>query len=622
MPKPDVLARSKARKAQSLCDSGRLGEAKALYDELRHGGRLDAATWLAAAVTSRRLGLYADAEACARRALAVRPDASAYHVLGSAVQCQGRVSEAAQHYRRAIELDPRFADAYYFLGNLLRESGAWEEAVVQYRKTTELRPDFIPALSNLGGALVYLDRHQEGWDVLARAARINPDVPQVLTNQGLVLQQEKHFEQARAKYLRALTVAPGFPDAIGPMADVCEKMGLLEDARMWLDKARSLSLEDPLIELITAKLARRAGNMDDVVSRLELLATRTLSNGLGREAHGLLGQAYDRIGNAERAFEHFLEASRYASQIPAAGGVDKSTRIDRIDRLSTFFVPDLGKSANDTPPGNAPVFIVGFPRSGTTLLDQMLDCHPRLRTIEEKQMAHAMEEAFLKLAGNDVRALAELSAENVVALRRIYFSTAAQFVQREADQILVDRNPMNTFRVPLLWRIFPDAKFVFAARHPCDVCLSCFMQSFELNEVTVHFTSLENTARLYNREVEVWRRCVSELPLHHYAIRYEDLIVDVEQETRGLLEFLGVDWDDAVLRHVEHAKNKPVIRTASYHQVTKPVYQHARYRWQRYRAQLQEVVDILGPHINYFGYAESASEVAEGRIGHADRASR
>ena len=170
--------------------------------------------------------------------------------------------------------------------------------------------------------------------------------------------------------------------------------------------------------------------------------------------------------------------------------------------------------------------------------------------------------------------------------------------------LLIDRNPMSTGEIGLLLRIFPQARFIVAIRHPCDVCLSCFMQNFDLNNATSCFYSLHDAAVLYDKIMRLRQQFIRVLPHPYHVIRYEDLVEDPRGETGRLLEFLGLEWDDAVLQHTRNARQRKLINTRSYDQVTEPIYKQAVYRWHRYAEQLAPVMDLLKPHIEYFGYPE------------------
>ena len=227
-----------------------------------------------------------------------------------------------------------------------------------------------------------------------------------------------------------------------------------------------------------------------------------------------------------------------------------------------------------------------------------------MQTLEEKPAVDIMEQAFLQWAGNRKDALAELGTEQIEQLRMLYFDEVARQIKRDPEAILVDKLPLNIVKIPLIWRVFPRSRFILVLRHPCDVCLSCFMQSFLVNQAMANFFTLENTARTYAKVMGLWQNFERMLPLNYRRIRYEDMVEDLEGETRMLLDFLGVGWDDAVLDHVEHARRRGVINTPSYHQVTQPVYRDAKFRWKRYARELEPVMPILRPYIELFGYTE------------------
>jgi hypothetical protein len=252
----------------------------------------------------------------------------------------------------------------------------------------------------------------------------------------------------------------------------------------------------------------------------------------------------------------------------------------------------------------APIFMIGFPRSGTTLLEQILGSHPDLQTLEEKDTVATMLKSFLAMAGDSEHALAELDQTQILRLRKEYFDRAAHHISLRPGALLVDKMPLNTAYVPLLWRVFPHAKFILSIRHPCDVCLSCFMQNFAINEGMVGFFTLEDTSQIYSLVMGAWRKYAQELPLNYWQIRYEDLIEDVEGQAHQLLDFIGVPWNDAVLSHTEYAQQRTNIRTPSYHQVTQPIYQRAKYRWKRYEKEFAPVIEVLQPFIEQFGYSE------------------
>lgn len=607
----NILARSKATKAEALFRENRLPEAKELYASLARMNRTDPATWLMLGIINRKLRCYQESEECCCRAAALKPDyAAAHQGLGAALQCLGRMDEAIAAYRTAIRLDPAVAETHYLLANALKDLGQMTEAIDHYRQAVAIKPDFLEALSNMGAALMVQGQTEETISCLNRALKLNPAAPQVLCNLASVLEREGRFNEARERLERALYYAPNFVDAMARLAELAEKTIQMDEAKRWTEKGLNLAPDNISLLMTAAKIARSEGRYQEAIEMLEKVRTKETNPIILGDVAINLGKLYDRVSNTERAFPCFVEGNRLLEQVSLPAGYDKQSYFRRIDELSTYLTDHLAsswKNEKELGPVTAPVFLLGFPRSGTTLLDQILDSHPKLQTMEEKPTVAAMRQEFIRLTGNrtDANALANLGMTEINLLRKCYFDTVQQYAQLRPGHTLVDKMPLNTVNAHFLWRIFPNAKFILAARHPCDVCLSCFMQTFTINEAMATFFSLESTAALYAKVMGLWQQCVSKLPISYHMIRYEDLVANFEGETRRLLEYLEVGWDDAVLQHTEHARKRGSINTPSYHQVTQPIYQHARYRWKRYARQLEPVMETLQPFIEYFGYAET-----------------
>jgi hypothetical protein len=221
--------------------------------------------------------------------------------------------------------------------------------------------------------------------------------------------------------------------------------------------------------------------------------------------------------------------------------------------------------------------------------------------MEEKPAVDIVKKAVEKLPGGYPDSLANLTAEDADRLRRAYFAEVDRFMGGPPPGILVDKMPLNTIEVGLIHRLFPKAKILLALRHPCDVVLSGFMQAFKPNAAMVHFGGLADTAKFYASVMSLWHRYAEVLPLDVLTTRYEDLVADFEAETRRILTFLGLPWEDSVLSYAERAKSRP-IATPSYHQVVQPIYAQSVGRWHNYREQMAEVLPVLRPFVEAFGY--------------------
>ena len=599
----NVLTKGRKAAADRFALDGRLDEAAALFARVCNADPTDVEAWVKLSDARRRLGRHAEAESCARRALLLAPNLFlAHHTLGVALQCQGRLGEAIDAYRHAVELRPEYPDAHYLLGNALLAAGQVRRAESALRHALALRPGWFEALSDLGAVLLALGRLDEAESCIRDALRLQPGNAEALSNLATLIERDGRVAEALALHAQAARLRPDSPEVLARQADLLEKTGDLGAARDCVARGLALASGHATLNLVAARLDRRGGDLAAAAARLEPLLDRPLAHDLGSEVHLLLGQLHDRLGNTERVLPHLLEGKRLAASATDPEGGARARFLGRVAAARRWLTGPAPQTASGE---EAPVFLVGFPRSGTTLLEQVLDSHPGLQTVEEKPMAAAVEHEFLGIAGDTADALAALTADDVARLREVYWAELAHHLERRNGARVVDKLPLNLVRVPLLWRVFPEAQFILAVRHPCDVVLSCLMQGFGHNDAMAGLVSLEGVAEVYAAVMGGWCEDAERLPLRWHRIRYEDLVADFEPEVRRLLAFLDLEWDDAVLEHTRHARERTLIRTPSYHQVTQPIYLHARYRWERYARDFGPVMPKLRPFMEVFGYADA-----------------
>lgn len=617
-----VLARATKANADSQVRAGRLAEAHDLYESVATADRRDVEAWVKLGDVRRQLGRYPDAEFASREAVRIAPGLGlAHQTLGAALQCQGKAREAVAAYRKAVQFSPRHPDAHYLLGNALIDVGLMSEAAACCSRAVDLRPDFFEALSDLGSALLALGRREDAAEILGRARALRPDSPVALANTATLLELEGHAEEALRQLRRARDADPGSVDLVAKHAELLERIGRTHEAASIVADASRVNRRHPLLNLVAARLARRDSRYEDAVALLEGALDQPMRHDLAGEIRLMLGQLHDRLGNFDRVFPLLLDGKRRVAMATHSGGTDAQRYLERIESACAWLgagTPTPGGARPD-PAMSTPAFLLGFPRSGTTLLEQILDGHPRIQTLSEQPMSAAMERTYLKITGGEAGALARLDDGQIEELRRAYFAQVARCVERTPGTLLIDKLPLNTIRAPLLWRVFPDARFIFAARHPCDVCLSCLMQNFAANEAMNSLGSLESIVTVYARVISAWQQTVRRLPtLRFQRIRYEDLVDNVEREARALLQFLGLEWHDSVLQHARRAQQRGIM-TPSYHQVTQAIYRHARFRWRHYADEFTPVMSMLQPCIDSLGYAEQdCGPVAPGLISMSD----
>jgi len=602
--KSDPNLKKKSR-ADELAKENRLEEAKRLYLAVCQSNRHDVEAWVKLGTINRRLGLYQEAERCSRHGVFLAPDLGFTHyALGAALQCQGKLQEAISCQRTALGLMPRFADAYYLLGNALHESGELAEAADCYRQAVQIQPNCFEALSDLGALLVTTGNCAEAMVILHQGLGLKPDSIAVRRNLSNAQHLQGRTEEALDSVMQMLSANPGSAVAIAGAAIFMERIGRISDAAELVKSGLLVAPQNPELQLVAARLARREGHYQDVADILESIRNQQMSKETAGEVLIMLGQAYDQLGFSSKVFPLLVEGNRLIAQTVNSIEPGRVRYLQRIDLMSRYATPLLatGSGELNSTDIQSPAFLLGFPRSGTTLLDQILDSHPLLQTMEEKGAVSLMLNSFLSMGNESDNALADLRQADIQLLREVYFTEVNRHLQLLPDTMLIDKLPLNTIALPLIWKVFPTAKIIMAVRHPCDVCLSCFMQNFAVNEAMANFLTLHDTVQLYAKVMGAWQKYKQVLPFEYKIVRYEDLLSDMKKESSVLLDFLGVGWHEAVQGHAEHALSRQAINTPSYHQVAQPIYQHAKYRWKRYRDEFEPYMETLQPFIDCFGY--------------------
>lgn len=552
-----------------------------------------------------------DAETLIRRAIAAGPKQAAYvNSLGVVLLERGDVTAAEDMFRRALGLDPAYPEALNNLGNARQRQRDWSGAIDSYRRAVAIRPDYAEAHANQGRALHLADRPAEAVVCLERALSLRPGYSKAERWLGDSLADLGRRADAETAYRRALALDPTDAETGAALAALLERGNRLEEAVAAADAALASDPANVRARLAAVRAERRLARMDAALARL---ARAPAEDAVDAEAAAMLaferGMAFDRAGDFSAAFTAFARGNALMEDAWPIADADRAFFPRLIERLAERFTADWVATwtPSPAPAGPSPVFLIGFPRSGTTLLDQILDAHPALTTLEEKDPVDVIRRQVDALPGGYPDALASLDATAIEGLRRRYHAEVRRHLGGDPAGRLVDKMPLNTIDVGLILRLFPDARFLLALRHPCDVVLSGFMQAFKPNAAMVHYGRLDTAARFYAEVMGLWRHYVRVLAPAALPVRYEDLVADLPGQTRRILDFLDLPWDDAVLGYRERAKMRP-IATPSYHQVVEPLYRRSIGRWHNYAEVFAPVLPILQPFIAAFGYEEATGD--------------
>ncbi len=623
--------------------AGRLTEAETIYRQILLDDPKNAEVLHRLGVVALQTDHLEAAQKLIEKAITCSPDfADAYCNLGIILKKQDKLTEAAKAYEAAIKLNPDMAEAYSNLGNILKDLGQFEDAVHIYAKALDLWPEFADAHSNLGTAYAELGRSREAILAFRRSLELEPDMPEVLANLGAALleagevlpaseilssavdlnpdliaahcnlgaafRELNQTDQAVIAFRRALEVSPDSVMALSMLAGLYENLNQLDLAQELALKVLETEPNHQTANLVLAKCERREKEFEAARDRLEALDLSCANSKLQAMVAKELANNYDRLGEYHRAFELFKVSNEGQAKEWQAREIDGAGYRAELDNLSDKFTAEWLESwspavAPDSRNKNsAPVFLLGFPRSGTTLMDQILNAHPDIETLEERPILESVTDALSDHSEGYPGRLASLSASDIGDLRDIYFDALGQYVDAAVGKkMIIDKLPLNTARVGLIHRIFPDAKIVLALRHPCDCCISGFMQSFQPNAAMASFLELESAAELYAKIMGLWRQYTELLPIDYVQVRYEDMVADFEGEARRILEYLNLPWTDDILAYRQKMQGRR-ISTPSYHQVAEPIYQRSAYRWRNYEKHFEKVLPILKPYIRYFGY--------------------
>lgn len=587
-------------------------------------------------------GRYAEALAMIQARPAGMPEnvVTAVSLHGLTLAALGRPGEAVEHFRRASELQPDDASHRINLGNALRESGnnaaaidALESAVARGAGGPEL--DF-----NLGLAYLQANRMAEAADRLDSAVKAMPGSLQpnlyfaralselgqreaalrviagipvaaladadLLNQLGIVLNQSGDSARAEDAMKRALALDPGLREATQNLAAMYERQNRIGEARQLLD-ALPEGPGNATLSLLRAKVAAREKNHDDALDYYRQAERSQLDDRLRIDLHFDRGKVYDSLGDYDAAMAEF-QAGHAASmallrlQHP---DVDTQPEVDDWGAQNAEIFPSAKPAFRDGLPQD-PVFVVGFPRSGTTLLEQLLDAHPGLQSMDEQLAVEATIEELRSVGHRYPQDLGRLDTATLTSARRRYWHEVGKAVELRPGARLVDKYPFNAVRLPIIAQAFPESRVVMLLRHPADACLSCYMQKFKLNLGTRYWVSLESTTALYTRMMTTWLAHSTATQLPVYTLRYEDLVADMPRCMHELLDFLGLPWDERILGYAQRAKTRGRISTPSYSQVVEPIYRKAIGRWQRYAHYMEPHLSTLDPFVDRFGYRETA----------------
>jgi tetratricopeptide (TPR) repeat protein len=543
------------------------------------------------------------------------------------MNAQARQSSAAGHAADGSPPPPHKPDF-----RIRRAQAAWQqrrynEAIWFYERALARDPHNAVLLVDVARAYVLRFRYADAEKLIELAETLYPDDAHLQEMLGRSYAMTRRFDRSIACYRRSLELVPANPqraEILWELSKMYERLHDLDSARACAEEALSLAPRFNPARYTLANIYRRSGDTAKAESLWrEVIATAPAPKAWVADSWyqlaalhdqaGLYAEAFAEATCAKKIFEIGSAPYEHEARI-ATASFSRDFRVIEAEHCERWQA--ARKELNQL--GGGVALLCSHPRSGTTLLEQVLDSHPGVISADEIQIMSEVVHRGIRAKGhcgelsidgpdgapkNLIEALDRLSTDDVRQLRHDYWVSMEGAMQQPiGERMLLDKNPDLTTLLPLVARIFPDMRIIFALRDPRDVVISCFMLRLPLNHVSIYYLTLEATAKKYANTMSAWFNIRDKLRNPWLYVRYEDTVADLEGQARKTLDFLGLPWDAGVLEFHRRAQKKHV-HSPTYEAVTKPVYTSSIGRWKNYAEQLKPCMQILQPFVEAFGYA-------------------
>jgi len=488
--------------------------------------------------------------------------------------------------------------------------GRFEEAVHLLERARRLAPNDPHVLNSLGVCLAEVGRADEAVKAYRAAIRADPDMAPAHFNLGSLLEGLNDIRGAKSAYERAAALDPRYAEPFAALAWLAALAGDSAAAASNGERALSLSPSNLLARMALASADLQRSNIESAAARLSGLIQDPSLTPVNRAiVLGLIGDLHDADGHPREAFAAYEASSEALKDLnaPTFEAPGKESALEQVRRLTRWSETADSDSWRDSPPvrsraadPKAHVFLVGFPRSGTTLLENALAAHPDVVSLEEKDCFAPDTAAYLTEPGGLER-LAQIAPRDAGRQRDHYWSQVRKHGVEPRGKVFIDKMPLSSIALPVIAKLFPNARILFALRDPRDVVLSCFRRRFGMNPSMYELLTLEGAAAFYDAVMRLSERYRELLPLPRHVVRHERLVGDFEATMREVCDFVGLEWDSAMTHFAAKARTRG-ISTPSAAQVARGLNREGQGAWRRYRDQMAPVLPLLEPWVRRFGY--------------------
>ncbi len=537
------------------------------------------------------LGDTANAVSAFERAVALDPQcALAQNNLGLLSKQGGDPVQAEQRFRAALQADPGNGDIENNLGTVLMEQGRFDEAIDIFRSATRHDARHAAAWNNLGNALLCVEQLSENFPeaeaAYRRAIELKPDLAEAYYHFATCLQQQGYIEQAFQRFSEALVLRPDYTDASAGQVMMLERLGRFQEAEDILRPLLEGHRDNMQVALAFGDMARHLDQREQALAMLETLDPQGLQKWARIQRNFVIGDLYDDAGQHSKAFAHYHAAN--AEDHP---GYSVTLTRHQYALMKAAYSSDRQASRpRASNRSGLPVFIVGMPRSGTTLLEQILASHPDVYgagELEDMQRLSLMMQKHLNSKLPYPACMADATTATLDRIAGEYLEHLQAYAP-DARRI-VDKMPHNYQALGLIDSLFPGARVLHCKRNPIDTCVSIYFKHFNsFHPYASDLKSLGLFYRQYEQLMDYWKRTLA-VPI--FDVQYEEVVANQEEMSRRILEFVGLEWDERCLNYHQHERT---VITPSYDQVRKPIYTGSVGRWRRYEKHLGPLLEALG----------------------------
>jgi tetratricopeptide (TPR) repeat protein len=582
------------QRLELLLSEGDYRQAERIATELIESGKQDATLWFALARIFYRTNRLEEALEHCKIAASLQPQwVDPVYLAGLIYKATGHPGGAASAWEQVISRNSQHLYANMQLASLFAETGKHPRAIHYYRAAHSLAPDNTTILCNLGHLLHEAGNYEEAIRLYQRAIELQPDTELFYINMAYTYQAMEKYRDAMRWYREARRVNPDSPAAAAGEANILHRTGdtsaAIELMQIFLPENKTNA---PLVTLYL-NLAKVHGDVENAISLAEVaLVNPGTSRDETVQLLFALAAAHDARRNHDTAFRYLQQANN-----GVCTRYDPEQQDKKVREVISFFSPEtyasLPRSALDT---DIPVFILGMPRSGTSLVEQILATHDKVFAAGETQYIHRLASILGKNVdvshSNYPECLAALTGDDLTNQSMLYLEYLQKFSPKAAR--ITDKTPHNFLHIPFITLLFPNARIIHCRRHPMDTCLSCYFRQFSGgNDYSYNLEHLARHYADYLALMEHWKK----LGITMLDISYEDLVKDQEHWSRKIIEYCRLDWDRKCLEFYKTSREVP---SASFDQVNQPLYPGSIYRWKNYATWLGPLRDILDTQITQY----------------------